>query len=380
MMARLQHELAEWETRWFLIRLNVPMDSSQSPPPNDRRREGDVVLLVPKDRPTLAEAPSVGPVREADAGRDSADEFIGTGWGGSDFSAGLGAAEPMIDVTPGLSAAEPTIDVIPGLRAVEPAIDVSPSSDFKDEQFASDRPSSGRRIVRAVAGFVVAALIGVGATFAWQSHGDEAREMVGTWVPALDWLSSGSTTKLPADGDVAPVQTQPAAAGQRSGQVAALPQPAPAPQTMPAPAAAATAPASVQQLEAMARDLAVVRRSVEQLAAKQEQMAHSIAALQALEQDIREKTSSLSPPRSARVPPRRNAPRVEPPQPAAQSWSAQSPSVHSPPVHPPSVQSPAMQSPAVPPPPVSSPSAALPPAPRPPLPVPERPTSGAAGF
>jgi hypothetical protein len=334
------------------------MDSSQSPPPNDRRHEGDSVLLVPKEWPTVAEARSGGPARDADAGRDSADEFIGTPWGGSDFSAGLRAVEPAIDVSP-------------GLRAVEPAIDVSPrSSDFKNDQFASDRPSSGRRTFRALARFFIAALIGVGALFAWQSHGDEAREMVRTWVPSLGWLSSVATTKLPPDVDVAAVQTRPTPAGERSAQAAALPQPAPATQTVPAPAAAATSPASAPQLEAMARDLAVVRRSVEQLAAKQEQMAHDIAALQAVEQDIREKMSSPPPPRSVRVPPRKNAPRVAPPEPAAQSWSVQSPSAQSPSVQSPSVQSPSVQSPSVQSPSVQSPSASLPPPPRPPLPVP----------
>jgi lipoprotein-anchoring transpeptidase ErfK/SrfK len=74
---------------------------------------------------------------------------------------------------------------------------------------------------------------------------------------------------------------------------------------------------SVQQLESLARDVGVVRRRVEQLAAKQEQMAHNIASLQAVEQDIRQKMSS--PPLSPAVPrpPRKNAPTAAPPQPPA---------------------------------------------------------------
>ena len=305
------------------MRLNVPMDSLQSPSPNDPRQEGDLVLPVPKE-PTVEEARSVRPARDAHAGRDSADEFIGTPWGGSDFSAGL--------------------------RAVEPGIDVPPRSDFNNDQFASDMPSIGRRTFRALARFSIAALIGVGATFAWQSRGDEAKEMVRTWVPSLGLLSPVSTTKSPADVDVAAVQTGPTPAGQRSAQDAALPQPAPATQTVPAPTAAAISPASAQQLEAMARDLAVVRRSVEQLAAKQERMAHNIATLQAVEQDTKEKMSSPSPSRSVRVPPRKNVSRVVPPEPAAQSSPVQSSPVQSSPVQ-------------------SSPAASLPPPPRPPLPV-----------
>ena len=85
----------------------------------------------------------------------------------------------------------------------------------------------------------------------------------------------------------------------------------------------------------MARDLAVLRRSIEefaakqehlataqeQLAAKQEQMAQNIATLQAAEQDIIQTRSS--PPQSGPVSPpaRKKARRVAPPKLAAQSSS-----------------------------------------------------------
>jgi hypothetical protein len=53
------------------------------------------------------------------------------------------------------------------------------------------------------------------------------------------------------------------------------------------------------QLEPLAANLAAsieyVRRSVEQLALKQDQMARNIAALQAVDEDIRQKISSPSP-------------------------------------------------------------------------------------
>jgi hypothetical protein len=42
----------------------------------------------------------------------------------------------------------------------------------------------------------------------------------------------------------------------------------------------------------MARDLTAMRRSFEQLAAKQELMAQTITTLQAVEQDIKQKMSS----------------------------------------------------------------------------------------
>jgi hypothetical protein len=94
-------------------------------------------------------------------------------------------------------------------------------------------------------------------------------------------------------------------------------------QTAPAPAAVAISPELVR-LE-VARDLAVIRNSVEQLAnkveelaAKQDQMSQNIATLQAVEQDIIQERSSspLSGPVSP--PPRKKARRVAPRKLAAQ--------------------------------------------------------------
>ena len=127
------------------------------------------------------------------------------------------------------------------------------------QQVASDRPSIGRRIFRTLTRFSIAVLIGIGATLGWQSYGDAGREMVVARAPTLAWLLSASTTK------------------------SAVP--------------AATSPDPVQQLGPLASNLDVVRRSVEQLAAKQEQMSQNIATMQAIEEDIRQKISapSLSP-------------------------------------------------------------------------------------
>jgi hypothetical protein len=155
------------------------------------------------------------------------------------------------------------------------------ASGFKSDQFRSDKPSTSRRLTRSLARFVFAVLIGVGGTLAWQ-HGDEAAEFVRTWVPSLGWLLPVSTTK--------------------------------------APAPAVTSTELQQQLKPMAIDLALVRRSTEQLASnqdqlarKQEQMTQAIATLQAAEQDISQKILALAPPapKAVHVSP-------NPPQPPAQ--------------------------------------------------------------
>src|SRR5712664_3964713 len=105
--------------------------------------------------------------------------------------------------------------------------------------------------------FFIAVLIGIGATLAWQSHGDAAREMVVARAPLLGWLLSVSTTKSPA--------------------------------------VAATAPDPVQQLEPLASNLDVERRGVERLAAQKEQLARKIATLQAVDEDISLPVSSPRP-------------------------------------------------------------------------------------
>ena len=169
-----------------------------------------------------------------------------------------------------------------GTRPMKPSIRSPRPSGLNDDQVASDRPSIGRRIFRTLTRFIIAVLIGIGATLAWQSHGDAAREMVVARAPSLGWLLSVSTTKSPA--------------------------------------VAATARDPVQQLEPLASNLDVVRRSVEQLAAKQEQMAQNIATLQALEEDIRQKVSSPSPSQQAAP-----IPQYKPPQPRAQSSSVPRP-------------------------------------------------------
>src|SRR5712675_126413 len=171
-----------------------------------------------------------------------------------------------------------------GIRPKKPSIHSPHSS--SDDQVASGRPTIGRRIFRTLTRFFIAVLFGVGATLAWQSRGDAAREMVVARVPTLAWLLSVSATKSPV--------------------------------------VAATPPDPMQQLEPLAPNLDVVRRSVEQLAAKQEQMAQNIAALQAVEEDIRQKMSSAPPSPSQQA---ASIPQPKPPQSRAQSSAVQSSSV-----------------------------------------------------
>ena len=112
---------------------------------------------------------------------------------------------------------------------------------------------------------------------------------------------------MPNDVAVAEKQSDFTPVGQVSLQDAP-PQPAPVVQTAPASTAPTTSPELVHQLEGMARDLVVLRRSVEELAAKQEhlvdaqeqlaarqeQMAQDIAKPQAVKPNIKYKMSSAT--------------------------------------------------------------------------------------
>jgi hypothetical protein len=301
------------------------MDSSQSPTLNDQRHEGDVVSLASKDLPTTEEARSGEPARDPDAGRNSSDQDIGMVRERSDCAARMPAVQPFPLASKDLPTAEEA-------RSGEPARDPDAGRNSSDQHIgmvresAGGKPSIGRRAFRSVVHFfitaLIAVLIGVAASSGWQSYGDDAKEMVSTWAPSLDRLSSAWQShsdeakrmiktwalsldwlmkKSPPDVDIAAKQKGSSpAAGQK-----------------PVPAAVAIPFESVQQLKTMAHDLTVMRQRVEQLAVKQEQMAHNIASLQAVEQDIKQKMPSPPQPPAASLPPRKNAPRVAPPQPPA---------------------------------------------------------------
>jgi hypothetical protein len=172
-----------------------------------------------------------------------------------------------------------------GRWRMKSSIDSSYPYRFGEEQAKSGRPSIGRRIFRSLTRFFIAVIVGVGATLGWQSYGDAAKEMMVARVPTLAWLLPVSATKPPVVG--------------------------------------ATPPASAEQLESLASNLDGVRRSVEQLSAKQELIAQNIATLQAVEEDIRQKILYTPPSPSQTAP----IPQQKPPQPRAQSSAAQSSSV-----------------------------------------------------
>lgn len=136
------------------------------------------------------------------------------------------------------------------------------------------RPSVANRMIRSASRFCAAVLIGVGLTLAWQSYPDEIYAAVTAWVPPMaGLLPAPSSTKA----------AEPAVSAEMA-----------------------------QQIKLIAVDLAIVRRSVGQLAtnqdqfaAKQEQISQNLATLQQVEQDVRQQVLSPPAPKVAH-PPARN--------------------------------------------------------------------------
>jgi hypothetical protein len=188
------------------------------------------------------------------ADKDNGAHLVPNDWGTAsgqtrDPEAGGGAFNQRIEM------AREKADFSAGLRAMESSIRVF----FRPSGFRSDQSVSDKaRRSRSLALFFIAALIAVGATFAWHSQGDEAKEMVRRrWALSLDWLLSMSTTKSP-----------------------------------PAPVAASTSPELARPLEAVAPDPVGASHTAEQPAAEQRQMYPDVATAKGVEQNIRSKTSS----------------------------------------------------------------------------------------
>ena len=260
------------------------MEHSNSGILNDKRHEPDALSVQVQEWLTAAEARPRGPALSSDAVRNPSDQYIGT-------------AGDRLDFAPTRATA---LDDSPRLRGV------------KNDQFTLKRPSTGKRMFRALARLVLAALLGIGATLGWQSHGEEAKQIVNAWAPSLSWVAAALPTNPPRE--LGTERDASTSAGQDSMQVPTLPRSAPVAQSVSADATSELVP----RLEEMARDLAAARRGLEELSIKQEQMSQRMATLEAAEQYIRQKMSTSTPSRVVPVPQRKNAPNPAPLQ-AAQS-------------------------------------------------------------
>ncbi len=162
--------------------------------------------------------------------------------------------------------------VVPAVRPVGP----------NNGRLSSAGPFLGKRTSFALVRFLIAFGIGVAATLAWQSHGDVAREMIAHSSAQLGWLAA----------QAAPV------AQSAPGMIA------PATSTVPSPIAMSRDfDALRKSVDRIAASQEQMTRTVDQLTASQEQMQRQITKLQAISQYILYKNSEPPPrPTLARVP------------------------------------------------------------------------------
>jgi len=248
------------------------MHSTPNPKQTDPR---DIILVAPEDKDLSNLA--------RDAMRYSSDPQTRMG---SDFSAG--PPIPPVNMT------------------------FRPAAAVNNVQVPGDRPSIGRRAVRAFTRFLLTACIG-GAGVAWQFYGDAAKRIIARWAPQLVLTSSPQLENPGFSEQPSPPTVQVPATKT------APPHPASPAQTAPkgvAPMAAAISPESAQLLQSMARDLATAGQEIEQLKASEEQWSRDVAKTS--ERNLRPKISA-SPPRPAAVLAREPVPPFPPPQAAAPS-------------------------------------------------------------
>jgi hypothetical protein len=228
------------------------------------------------------------------------------------------------------SSDPPEFHASPELAAIEPAL---------DRHFGYGRRQRRSIVSQAFRalfyGLLIAAVAGL--PLAWQFGDKDTKDMIAAWATELNKWVGVSTAKPPSAGmqaaskipDRAAAAPPAMPAQQQAAGVAQLITPVIAPvaagsaQEAERQAPERQAPqyqALQHQLETIAGDLASVRRLVEQLAARQSQMAQDLASLQAAERDVSQKLSSVSQP-PAHPPPHKPAakplPLAAPPQSSA---------------------------------------------------------------
>jgi hypothetical protein len=151
-----------------------------------------------------------------------------------------------------------------------------------------------RRVARAFLRYLIAVCFGVAATLAWQRHGELAQQTVARWIPQLVWLDSPAVHASVPE----PVVRQAMSAEPAVAELLTPPAPPAPPVAAPSVAAPPVAP---PPSGVTTGDLADLRRTVERMAASQEQMAREISTLRAVRQEARPKIAAPVAPQSVAV-------------------------------------------------------------------------------
>ena len=212
--------------------------------------------------------------------------------------------------SPSVVSPEPSIHA-PSGTSQEPSIDPNQRANIKE---AGSRASVERRTFRtAIRGLIIVIAVAAG----WQVYrDDQTKDPLKAWGHSLLNRSSAVLDTKHPGSEVA------AEPGSKLSDQAVTP-------SAPTSIAIREFPELQQQLQTMVGDLVALQRIVEQVASKQEQISRDVATLQATEQNISGKVSSLTQPPAVRVVQRRNVAKLvhsgTPKQSAAESLPVQTP-------------------------------------------------------
>ncbi len=207
-------------------------------------------------------------------------------------------AVPPVHVAPPVATVPPVYPVPPVTKAAPAAAAVPPVDTTFRASVGDFRVSGARRAARVFAVGLLLAVCAGAADLAWQTYGDEARQIIAPWTPQrilallpFKHSSAAQPAAAAAPEMVAATATPPPPEAPVQAAVQQEPATQPAPSPQPAPSAAAPSAAqpsgeSASALATMARDLANAGQEIEQLKASIGELKGSIAQLTAGQQQM----------------------------------------------------------------------------------------------
>lgn len=199
------------------------------------------------------------------------------------------------DLAPRLSEVNVTPSTPPQPAALpqpasEPPIHAAPSNDNAGE---IRHPAPRRGLARGVAGLIVCA--GIAAAAAWHSYGDEAKQRLSHLVPQLlagtpSPTQNTGAAESPAEASQIKVSQSATDTAPAQDSVAAPPATTPALAAETVPTQAALTPELAQSIVTMAREIAALKQTVEQLQASQQQLSRDVAKV--AEHEARRKSAA----------------------------------------------------------------------------------------
>jgi hypothetical protein len=202
---------------------------------------------------------------------------------------------------PNSTQSEPPVDALPTVRP----------ADLTKSGYPNGRSSVGKRALIALVRFLVIFCIGISGTLAWQSYGDQVREMIASSYAQLSWLApqaepvpqnAPDVIELASRTASSPDQQQPNAISldldgvrQAIDRIATSIASSQEQMTSSADRIATSQQQIARSLDRIATSQEQMMRNLDQFTADQEQMTREITKLQEIEQSNSSRNSEPSP-------------------------------------------------------------------------------------